>query len=148
MHKHVLIPVDGSDHSFKALDVAADLARTYGSKLTILHVVPSNEVPEGLQRWAKTEQFLDPPQAIYEQAIADRILEAAESRLKGKDIRSIQRASERGDAAKKILEVAKRKGADLIVLGTRGLSDFQGLVLGSVAHKVTHAAPCTVVTVR
>lgn len=148
MHKHVLIPVDGSDHSFKALDVAADLARTYGSKLTILHVVPSNEVPEGLQRWAKTEQFLDPPQAIYEQAIADRILEAAESRLKGKDIRSIQRASERGDAAKKILEVAKRKGADLIVLGTRGLSDFQGLVLGSVAHKVTHAAPCMVVTVR
>ncbi len=148
MDKRILVPVDGSDYSLKALDIAADLAEKYGSTVIILHVVPSNEVPEGLKKWAKTEQFLDPPEAIYEQAIANRILEAAETRLNGNDISSIQRATEHGDAAKQILEVAKREHADLIVLGTRGLSDIQGLVLGSVAHKVTHAAPCTVITVH
>lgn len=148
MNKRILVPVDGSDFSLKALDIAADLAGKYNSKLIILHVVPSNEVPEGLRKWAKEEQFLDPPEAIYEQAIADGILEVAETRLSGKNIGSFQRATEHGDAAKRILEVAKRQDADLIVLGSRGLSDFQGLVLGSVAHKVTHAARCTVITVH
>lgn len=148
MNKHILVPVDGSDHSLKALDVAADLAEKYGSKIIILHVVPSNEVPEGLRKWAKTEQFRDPPEAIYEQAIADGILEDAERRLADKKMDTIQRASEYGDVAKRILEVARREDANLIVMGTRGLSDFQGLVMGSVAHKVTHAAPCTVITVH
>lgn len=55
---------------------------------------------------------------------------------------------ERGEPAEQILETAKRTDVDLIVMATRGLSDIQGLVMGSVAHKVSHAAPCTVVTVR
>ncbi len=148
MYKHILAPVDGSEFSLKALNIAADLSEKYGSALTLLHVVPSNEIPQGLKKWAKSEQFLDPPEAIYEQAIADAILEAAEIRLSGKDIGQPRRATEHGDAAKRIVEVAKREKADLIVLGTRGLSDFQGLVLGSVAHKVAHAAPCTVITVH
>ena len=148
MNKHILVPLDGSDCALKALEIAADLAEKYGSTLIVLHVVPSNEVPRGLREWAKTEQYLDPPEAIYEQAIADHILEAAETRLSGKKVGPIKRATENGDAAKKILEVAKREGADLIVLGTRGLSDFQGLVFGSVAHKVSHAATCTVITVH
>ena len=148
MHDRVLVPLDGSEYSLKALDVAADLAGKYGSKLILLHVVPSGEVPKALQKWAKTEHFLDPPEAIYEQAIADGILGSAEARVSGKEIASIKHTTEHGDAATQILEVAKREGADLIVLGTRGLSDFQGLVLGSVAHKVTHAAPCTVITVH
>lgn len=148
MSKRILVPVDGSEWSLKALDLAADLAGKYGSNLILLHVVPSNEVPQGLRQWAKTEQFLDPPEAIYEQAIADGVLEMAETRLSKEKTVSITRATEHGDAAKKILEVAGREDADLIVMGTRGLSDFQGLILGSVAHKVSSAASCTVVTVR
>ncbi len=148
MYKHILVPVDGSDHSFKALDIAAELSGKYSSTLTLVHVVPSTEIPKGLQKWAKSEQFLNPPEAIYQQAIADGILESAESRLTGKNIATIKHATEHGDAAKGILKAAEREKADLIVLGTRGLSDFQGMVLGSVAHKVTHAAKCTVITVH
>lgn len=148
MYRHILVPVDGSDFSFNALDIAADISGKYGSTLTLLHVVPITEIPEGLKKWAKSEQFLDPPEAIYKQAIADGILEAAESRLSGKDVESVKRVTEHGDAAKRIVEVAKREKADLIVLGTRGLTDFQGMVLGSVAHKVAHSAPCTVITVH
>ncbi len=148
MYKNILVPVDGSEFSFKALDIAADLSGKYVSTITLLHVVPSTEVPSGLKKWAKSEQFPDPPEAIYEQAIADGILEAAETRLSGKDIGPSRRATERGDAAKRIVEVAKREKADLIVLGTRGLNNFQGMVLGSVARKVSHASPCTVITVH
>jgi nucleotide-binding universal stress UspA family protein len=148
MHKKILVPLDGSEHSLKALDIAADLAEKYGSELILLHVVPSGEVPKALQKWAKTEQFLDPPEAIYEQAIADGILGSAEARLGGNKVASVKHVTEHGDAAVRILQVAVREKADLIVLGTRGLTDLQGLVLGSVAHKVTHAAPSTVITVH
>jgi nucleotide-binding universal stress UspA family protein len=86
MHSQVLVPLDGSKNSLKALDVAADLAEKYGSKLVLLHVVPSGEVPKALQKWAKTEQFSDPPEAIYEQAIADGILASAEASLSGNEM--------------------------------------------------------------
>ncbi len=102
MYKRILVPLDGSDCALKALDIGADLAEKYGSTLIVLHVVPSNEVPQALRQWAKTEQFLDPPEAIYEQAIADHILAAAETRLSGNKVVPIQRATEHGDAAKKI----------------------------------------------
>lgn len=148
MHRKILVPLDGSNYSLKALDVAADLAEKYGSTLVLLHVAPSGEVPKALQKWAKTEQYLDPPEAIYEQAIADGILGSAEARLGRNKTASVKRTTEHGDAATRILQVADRENADLIVLGTRGLTDFQGLVLGSVAHKVTHTAPCTVITVH
>jgi nucleotide-binding universal stress UspA family protein len=53
-----------------------------------------------------------------------------------------------GDPADAILEAAKREKADTIVLGSRGLGDFKGLVLGSVSHKVAAHAECTCITVK
>jgi nucleotide-binding universal stress UspA family protein len=53
-----------------------------------------------------------------------------------------------GRAARVILELASAEGADVIVLGSRGLSDLAGLVLGSVTHKVLHLAHCPVLVVR
>ncbi|HUO45666.1 MAG TPA: universal stress protein [Acidimicrobiia bacterium] len=53
-----------------------------------------------------------------------------------------------GDPAATIVRLAKEVGADLIVMGSRGLGSVAGLLLGSVSHKVGHAAPCAVLTVR
>jgi nucleotide-binding universal stress UspA family protein len=53
-----------------------------------------------------------------------------------------------GSTAPAILDAEKALGADLIVMGTRGLSDFAGLLLGSVAHKVIHHVQCPVLVVR
>ena len=53
-----------------------------------------------------------------------------------------------GNVAKEIVDVAMDTEADMIFLGSRGLSDVQGLLLGSVAHKVLHLAPCTCVLVK
>jgi len=54
----------------------------------------------------------------------------------------------RADQARVILDEAQRTQPDMIVMGSRGLSDIRGLVVGSVSHKVSHAAPCHVVTVH
>jgi len=53
-----------------------------------------------------------------------------------------------GDPARTILSEARRRGVDAIVMGSRGLSDLKGFVVGSVSHKVAHAAECSVITVH
>lgn len=53
-----------------------------------------------------------------------------------------------GSVAPAIVEVAESLGSDLIVMGTRGMSDASSLLLGSIAHKVIHHAPCPVLVVR
>jgi len=54
----------------------------------------------------------------------------------------------RGQPARSIVEFAKDRGIDVIVMGSRGTGDMEGLLLGSVSHKVTSLAPCTCVTVK
>ena len=49
---------------------------------------------------------------------------------------------------RKVLEAARKHEADIIVMGTRGLGGLEGLIMGSTAHKVSHLAPCTCITVR
>lgn len=148
MNDCILVPLDGSESGFKALELAGDLAEKCGSALVLLHVVPEAKIPEGLQKWAELENVHESPSTLYELNVAEGILQSGQERLGKREIAKVEHAVERGDAAKGIVEAAKRKHADMIVMSTRGLSDLQGLVLGSVAHKVTHTAPCTVVTVR
>ena len=147
MYQKVLIPVDGSEYAFKALDLAVDLAAKHNATIWLLHVVPSNEVPEGIKRWAEIEH-VDAPAALYENTVGDNILTAAEDRASTRGAEKIEKCLEHGNAARSIIQVAQRIGADAIVMGSRGLSDFQGLLMGSVAHRVSHGAECTVVTVK
>lgn len=148
MNDNILIAVDGSEASFKALDFAADLASQYDSNLILLHVVPEGGLPEGLRQWATVEHVENPAEWLYEQAVADNVLLAADERVRAKGLAKVERVVQHGEVTKQILDVAKRRSVDLIVMGTRGLSDLEGLFMGSVAHKVTHRAPCTVVSVR
>lgn len=148
MNENILVPIDGSDASFKALDLAADLAVRYKSKLHLLHVTQSREIPPALKHWARVEHVQSPPEWLLEEAVAENVLTGAEDRARAHGVEAVERIANHGDAASCIIETARGHSADMIVMGTRGLSDLQGLVLGSVAHKVTHHAPCTVVTVR
>ena len=81
-------------------------------------------------------------------AIGEGILDEAEGIAREKGVEKIQRTLEDGDPAKAILDCAKRVAANLIVMGSRGLNDLKGLLVGSVSHKVSHLAECTCVTVR
>lgn len=158
MFKTLLVATDGSRHAHKAVELASDLAEKYGARMILLHVI-HERVSESLQRMAEIEYGAEiaaasalPNQkaAIYEalQDLGRRILEQAEQVARGKGVKNISKVVEEGDAVKRILEQAERTQADLIVLGSRGLSDLKGLLQGSVSHKVSQLALCTCVTVK
>lgn len=148
MAQQLLVPIDGSEHAFVAVDVACILARQLGATLRLAHVVPQRSVPKGLERFAELEHIEGPPEYLYESAIAENVLNAGRDRAADNGVEEVETAVEYGDAAKGILELAKRHDVDMIVMGTRGLSDVQGLLFGSVAHKVSHGASCRVVMVK
>ena len=72
----------------------------------------------------------------------------ARTRAAAKGVRSVQALLEPGDPASTILRLAKGLRADMIFLGSRGLGNLEGLLMGSVSHKVTHLAECTCVAVK
>lgn len=148
MAGHILVPVDGSEHAFRALKVACGLARAENKRLRLLHVVPDRDVPEALKRYAAVEHIQSTAGQLYESAIAENVLNAARDQALADGAREVECSVEHGDATKGILAAASQRDVDTIVMGTRGLSDIQGLVFGSVAHRVAHGADCRVIAVK
>jgi nucleotide-binding universal stress UspA family protein len=81
-------------------------------------------------------------------SLANEILYQAAERARQQGAGQIETTVQVGEPAREILAQAEQTEADLIVMGTRGLSDLQGLLMGSIAHKVSHLAPCSCITVR
>jgi nucleotide-binding universal stress UspA family protein len=81
-------------------------------------------------------------------ALGDQILERAKRAARKKGVKDIATRVDDGDPARCIIDRAKAENADLIVLGSRGLGDLEGLFMGSVSHKVSHLAECSCVTVK
>ncbi|MEQ9642285.1 MAG: universal stress protein [Alphaproteobacteria bacterium] len=177
MIKTIVVATDGSDHAGKALDLASDLASKYGARLVVLHVLMSNARSDTLLALADRDRLPDelrnkldnyeadfqsammsaggmtgyvpaPPPPELLMAIAGQILDDAEAKAKKAGVTDVVRQAVGGDAADAVLASAKDEKADMIVLGSRGLSDFKGLLLGSVSHKVSNQAECTCVTVK
>ncbi len=156
----ILVPVDGSEHAGKAVRLAADIAEKYQARLVLLNVVPRGPLPEALRHWTEVENLggadASAPGAggdkgserdVYE-LIGKRILDSAAALAREKGVTRIETFMADGDPAKHILEYAESQGANLIIMGSRGVSDLRGLLMGSVSHKVSHLAPCSCVTVR
>lgn len=147
----ILVAIDGSDHAWKALDLAADLAKLHEARLIILHVVPYEAVPDALRAFAKAEHIpLEEERARFHQArtLGDELTRSAEARAKETGVKAVEGRTAEGKPADEILEVAREEGVDMIVLGSRGLSEPKALFLGSVSHKVAYHAACTCVTVK
>ena len=174
MFKNILVAIDGSSHARHATEVAGDIAGKYGATLVLLHVVGNGRVPESIARMLEVERMTkaehpNPPNvanvpgaiAVAErgidskeheermkEAIADKVLAEAERVAKSKDVAAVSRLTEHGDPVERILDCAAREDVDLIVMGTRGLSDLKGLLMGSVSHKVCQLSDCTCITVK
>lgn len=150
MFKHLLVPVDGSDHANRAIDIAADLAKHYGAKLTLIHVltrVGDYRVPEELKAFERIEHMRVTTHDLIE-AGGREILQNAEKRAREKGATDCTCVLETGDPARLIEHTAENQGVDLIVMGRRGLGDLAGLLLGSVSHKVAQAVDCCCLTVK
>ncbi len=146
MIKKILVAIDGSGHSDKALTFACDLAGKYDSELHLLHVV---EIMTDAQIMVlgSAAVTIEPTYKQIKEA-GQKVLDAAQKTAEQQGCKSVTTQVESGPPAKHILEYAKDKQIDVIVMGSRGLSDFAGLLMGSVSHKVSHLAECTCVSVR
>ena len=136
---HILLPVDGSDHAMRAAEYAIDLVRLMKGRILLLHCHRS------------FPKIIGEP---YLQAIISRTLEDAQeclrpysTCLRRAGVTFDERVME-GPAGDAIVQVATVENYDLIVMGTRGRSDLEGLLLGSVTHRVLQTAPCPVLVVR
>ena len=137
MFRRILLAVDGSQPSNRATDVALDLALGLKAEVVVVHV-------QELQHAWDTAVELDSKEEAVELVESTvRTLKDAGVSARGEIERAVY-----GRAARVILEVAEATGADVIVMGSRGLSDLAGLVMGSVAHKVLHLSRCPVLVVR
>lgn len=139
MYKKILVPLDGSEHALKALAFAIDLAEKYDATLSLLYVVTSQPVPDSIGDFGDW---------VYEREAGVKLISACEKQASDHGLKSVESSVRKGQPGQVIVDVAKDTDVDLIIMGTRGLSDMQGLLMGSVAHKVSHLAHCTVVTVR
>ena len=151
MSKKFLVAVDGSEHGWKASDLAADLARASDAELILLHVIDELPVTEGIGRYAQVEGVsLEELNARYRatRSLSDVVIHDAETRAREAGVTRVSSLVVEGDAAAEIVEQARLANADMVFLGSHGLSDIQGLLIGSVSHKVLHQAPCTCVVVR
>jgi nucleotide-binding universal stress UspA family protein len=136
MFTTVIWATDGSENADHALTFARELAQESGSALVAVH---SKELLVG--RAGGFPLLAD--EEDVEAKIARQVDEAKEA---GADARAVFAAGRARHAAQTVAEVAESVGADLIVLGTRGQTPF-ALMLGSVAQRLLHVAPCPVLAV-
>lgn len=146
----ILCATDGSDAARKAIEFAAELAREKLGELLVMHVQQahgSDLMSPGLKELEQVEH-IRVTEADTLRAEAVRIAEEGAHYARECGAPHAESLVAEGDPARRIVEAARDRGAGLIVIGSRGLGDLQGLLLGSVSHKVAHLAPCTCVIVR
>jgi len=140
----ILVPVDGSKYSMAALDVALDYAKTKGANICLINVMPFIEAVD-LEISAHERESVN--QSMEKRA--DYIVQQACGVLAGKDViatcRHIVASASIPDA---IIDFAEQEKVDLIIIGSRGLSQSSRFKMGSVAAKVVKHSPCSVYVVK
>ncbi|MDZ7747666.1 MAG: universal stress protein [Halofilum sp. (in: g-proteobacteria)] len=152
------------------------MAEKYGAEVVVLHVIDRANLDEGDERMAEVEHvasrerdtlpwvanvpaelaaMLTPRESAQTQEkmlgyLADKVVRAATRELEAHGVRDdrIRVVFKNGHAVKRILETVEEEQPDLVVTGSRGVSDLSGAFQGSVSHRVAHLAPCSVITVK
>lgn len=176
MIKTIVVPTDGSAHAKKAIDLAADIAEKYDARMVILHVLlrhaseleietlcAENAMPDALAKkfedlreaWIEMSLASPEPGAMFIlvpddilKDVGDLLVENARLRAESKGVKDITIQIVDGSPADKIIAVAEKENAEMIVMGSRGLGKMAGVLMGSVSHKVSHLSDRTCVTVK
>ena len=177
MFKVILVATDGSKAAKRATTLAIDLAKKYRARLVVLHTLLRDASATTLKSIARrgglskkqrdlldtyeirgnigtasdlssgTFRMIPPPLELLE-PIGIQILSDVTAAAKKHGVKEPTTVLWGGEPSQAILELADREHADLIVLGTRGLGEVEGLLVGSVSSKVTAHASCAVTLVR
>ena len=141
MFSRILVPVDGSDNSYRALDAALLLSEKLGAKVAAIHVM--EDIPVS---YIVSEKLLREIVDAYKrenQLILSKCSEIATKKGLTIDTKLLQ-----GNPGSTILDFCEREKYDIIVMGSRGMGKFKELVLGSVSSKVLHHSSCPVMIIR
>ncbi len=144
MFSRILVAVDGSPFAERALKFAVDLAKRYAARVIILHVVLRRfyAVTPSEAGVLATTVFVKEMEAEGKEIIRKA---EAYAKTEGADYecKLLQ-----GVPAEEILKTARSESVDLIVMGSRGLSEVRAFLLGSVSDKVSHHAKCPTLIVK
>jgi len=138
LFSRILVAIDGSQSAKKAFAKSIYLAQKCGSKLDVVHVVSCELGGDS----ATTFELIDELKTKAEKMLDEYKIQASKSNV------PMEITVTQGDPAQVITDLAKAKRYDLIIMGTRGKSAFQELLIGSVSQKVMHHASCPVMVVR
>jgi len=145
MFGSIVVGTDGSSTAQEAVRQATELARSLKAKVYLVSAyepVPEGRLRDERQQVPADLQWMVNPREDVEQTLregADSLEEV------GIEVETLARE---GDPADAILDVAEEKGADLIVVGNKGMTGAKRFLLGSVPNKVSHHAPCSVMIIR
>jgi len=156
LFRKILVPLDGSEHSQRALETSIEVAKKFNGELTLLHVFsvsvtpvvipePTTLNPTGvpIATSAEVSKMVDAAKAAGE-----KILEDAEEKAKELNI-EVQTVLREGNTSQEILKTAKEGAFDLIVIGAIGIhSRIRDFLMGSVTEGVVKNAPCPVLVVK
>jgi nucleotide-binding universal stress UspA family protein len=142
MLSKILVPVDGSENSFRALEQAIFLAtKIQEAQITVLYVI---EDPPSL--YIYSPKIIEKLHADYKSEYT-KILERCKVMANKSGI-NIHTVLVEGDPASKIIGYGDMEKFDIIIMGSRGMGKFKEVIIGSVSNKVLHHAKCSVMLVR
>jgi nucleotide-binding universal stress UspA family protein len=138
----MLVPVDGSENSFRALEQAIFLAtKIQEAKITVVYII--EDLPS---LYIYSPKIMEKLRADYEGEYT-KILERCKE-MDNKSGININTVLLEGDPASKIIGYSEMEKFDLIIIGSRGMGKFKEMIIGSVSNKVLHHAKCSVMLVR
>ncbi|MCH3913708.1 MAG: universal stress protein [Acidaminococcaceae bacterium] len=142
MFKKILVPVDGSDSSWRALAAAKEMAEKFGGDLVVVTVT---QPIDHLNLLVVRREFQDTLAELKE--VSEKIISLAKMKLTGYE-KKVDYVIKEGHPAECIVALAKEKECDSIVIGRRGLSGVEEFFLGSVSSNVAQQSVVPVVIVR
>ena len=156
MARSIVVGTDGSDPANAAVRRATDLASHEGARLHLVTAYHDPQILPVTTVWTNEPKgMIDTgrpgggprPETVDLREVAESVLKSAARDALSKGV-EVQTHARKGHPADVIIEIAKQEQADLIVVGSRGLTGIQRYLLGSVSNKVSEHAPCSVMIVR
>ena len=145
MIKRIVVGTDGSDTAAVAVEHAVDLAKAMGAALDVVTAFepggPSLSATDRVDIPGDVQYETGPRQGV------NIVLDSAAGKAEQAGVAATTHARE-GDPADSLLDVAEEVGADLLVVGNKGMTGAKRFLLGSVPNKISHHAPCSVYIVR
>ena len=145
MFQSIVVGTDGSDTAGEAVREAIELAKSIGATIELVSAyepVSNQRLREESRQAPEDLQWMVNPREDVEATLRDAAEKVDEAGV------SVNTYAREGDPADAILDVAEERGADLIVVGNKGMTGAKRFLLGSVPNKVSHHAPCSVLIIR